>query len=91
MKTSTNITVLGAMLAGLALAAPAGAHPRLLGATPSGGGNQAATQADIHFRGDGTSDAANMDVVSREGYSVHLTLWPSNGRLTVEEDAGQRR
>ena len=35
MKTSTNIAVLGAMLAGLALAAPASAHPRLLGATPS--------------------------------------------------------
>jgi prepilin-type N-terminal cleavage/methylation domain-containing protein len=58
-------------------------------AANGGSGSQPASQADIHFRGDGTTDGAVLDIISKEGYTAHLILWPATGRLTLEESAGQ--
>jgi prepilin-type N-terminal cleavage/methylation domain-containing protein len=48
------------------------------GADPS-----ATTQSDVRFHGDGTSDGAELVVVSRQGFNAHLVLSPMDGRLTL--------
>jgi prepilin-type N-terminal cleavage/methylation domain-containing protein len=40
---------------------------------------------DLHFRGDGTCEGAQIMLVSSAGYQRQLTLWPDTGCITVEE------
>ncbi len=56
-----------------------------------GSGPTATTQTDVRFNGDGTSDGADLQLTSRQGYTAHLTLSPMNGRLTLEAPTGQER
>ena len=53
-----------------------------------GGGPSAVTQTDVHFHGDGTSDGADMNIRSKQGYTAHLSLSPMDGRLTLDVGAG---
>jgi prepilin-type N-terminal cleavage/methylation domain-containing protein len=46
---------------------------------------------EIHFRGDGTSDGAEIALVSETGYSAKMILWPSTSRLTLEDDTAGNR
>jgi prepilin-type N-terminal cleavage/methylation domain-containing protein len=40
----------------------------------------------VHFRPDGTSDAAELTVLGMEnGYMAHMTLQPGNARLTLDD------
>jgi len=57
--------------------------------TSSAGGNSGGSGSDITFHGDGTADAAQMDIVSRQGYTAHLVLSPMNGRLALDLGGGQ--
>lgn len=54
----------------------------------SGNGPAGTTQTDVRFHGDGTSDGADLEVVSRQGYTAHLTLSPMNGRLALRALVG---
>ena len=51
-------------------------------------GPSAITKMDVQFRGDGTSDGAQISLLSRQGFTAHLTLAPMNGRLALD-GAGQ--
>ena len=42
------------------------------------------TKVDVQFRGDGTSDGADISLLSRQGFTAHLTLAPMNGRLSLQ-------
>ncbi len=59
-------------------------------ASSSSGGRGLTT---VNFRSDGTSDGAEMTVVSAEGnFSTHLILHPGNARMTVDDaQSGQNR
>ena len=60
----------------------------------AGNANGGRGQTTVNFRADGTSDGAELTVVSAENpYSAHLTLHPGNARLTLDEDtqSGQNR
>jgi prepilin-type N-terminal cleavage/methylation domain-containing protein len=48
-------------------------------------GGQAIGPPQVRFRGDGTSDQAEMLLVNRDGRSAHLVLWPATGRMTQED------
>jgi len=54
-------------------------------------GPSATTQTDARFNGDGTSDGADLQLTSRQGYTAHLSLSPMNGRLTLEAPSGSGR
>lgn len=51
-------------------------------------GPSARTQTDVHFHGDGTSDGADIKVLSRQGYTAEMVLSPMNGRLTLQAPTG---
>ncbi len=55
------------------------------------GGPLANSQSDVQFRGDGTSDSAEYDIKSGDGYFAHLTLSPMTGRLTLMVPLGGGR
>jgi prepilin-type N-terminal cleavage/methylation domain-containing protein len=52
------------------------------------GGAPGISQTDVRFRGDGTADGADIDVISSQGYTAHLSLSPMNGRLTLDAPSG---
>ncbi len=55
------------------------------GSTGNANSNRGATT--VSFRADGTSDGAQLTVVSAQNpYSAHLTLHPANARLTLDEN-----
>jgi prepilin-type N-terminal cleavage/methylation domain-containing protein len=47
------------------------------------GGSRGATE--LQFRGDGTTDGAQITLVGASGYVAHLVVWPGTGRVTVED------
>lgn len=42
---------------------------------------------ELHFRGDGTCEGAQIILMSSYGYKATLVVWPGTGRVTIEEDA----
>ena len=57
----------------------------------AGNGNGGRGATTVSFRSDGTSDGAELTVVSAENnYSAHLTLHPGNARLTLDDDTQSR-
>ena len=51
-------------------------------------GTGADAGTDAHFHGDGTCDGADLTMVSRQGYTAHLTLSPMTGRLALDVPTG---
>lgn len=41
--------------------------------------------SELHFRGDGTSEGAQFTLISAKGHQSRLVVWPSSGRITVED------
>jgi type II secretion system protein H len=52
------------------------------------GGSSGLSQTDVQFRGDGTSDGAELEIKSRQGYTARLVLSPATGRLTLPIPTG---
>ena len=47
-------------------------------------GPTALSQSDVRFNGDGTSNGAALEILSKQGYTASMTLSPMNGRLTLD-------
>ncbi len=57
--------------------------------TVTGASGQAATtRTDVRFNGDGTSDGAEVHLVSRQGYTANLVLSQANARMTLDAPTG---
>lgn len=41
--------------------------------------------SDVQFRGDGTSDGAEMSILSRDGLAAHLIISPVDGQLKIDQ------
>jgi|SRR5579871_3245113 len=60
------------------------------GVTQGANGNsKGGSSTELHFLSDGTVEGADLVIASNKGYLAHLVLWPSTGRLTLEEEAQQ--